>query len=140
MTEEPIALYVLSFDNVDDDPEINWLEDGFVDFIMNHYTFSNEVTVFRTHKLDALLQEYREKPQTVQKKNYVLTGNFKRSSGHFKIDLELLNLRSWQELNSKAVDEPLEDIARVIDDVRKQDYSISEKISVKYLLCKYFVG
>ena len=89
-----INLYVLSFDNLSEDPEIDWLRNGFVDFIINHYNYIKAVNANRTSVLEKTLKEIHEKPELKNIKNIILSGNYKRDKGKFYIKIQLIDLNT----------------------------------------------
>jgi len=112
-----INLYVLSFDNLSEDPEIDWLRNGFVDFIINHYNYIKAVNANRTSVLEKTLKEIHEKPELKNIKNIILSGNYKRDKGKFYIKIQLTDLNTLETLVSKEIRENTSDLGKVVESV-----------------------
>jgi len=109
-----VNLWVMSFDNLYSDSEINWLKDGFVDFILEHYDNNPNVHSYKSEKLDGTLSLIKKNAKYQKSQNLVLSGAFQRDKGEFIIDLQLTDLNSWETLASKQVREKSSDLAKLI--------------------------
>ncbi|MBL7136861.1 MAG: hypothetical protein ISS81_09800 [Candidatus Marinimicrobia bacterium] len=110
-----INLYILSFDNLSEDPEIDWLKDGFTDFIINHYNYVKGVTANRTIVLENILKEIRVKPELKRKNNIILSGSYKRDKGKFFIKIQLTDLNTLETIASKEIKENSSDLGKVME-------------------------
>lgn len=109
-----VNLWVMSFDNLYSDSEINWLKEGFVDFILEHYDNNPNVHTYKSEKLDGTLSLIKKNAKYQTSQNLVLSGAFQRDKGEFIIDLQLTDLNSWETLASKQVREKSSDLAKLI--------------------------
>jgi len=112
-----INLYILSFDNLTENPEIDWLRDGFVDFIINHYNYIKAVNANRTSELEKTLKEIREKPELKNIKNIILSGSYKRDKGEFYIKIQLIDLNTLETLGSEEIRINTSDLGKVVESV-----------------------
>ncbi len=109
-----VNMWVMSFDNLYNDAEINWLKEGFVDFIIDHYKMNSNVHVYKTEKLDEALSKIRSDTRFRNTRNLVLSGAYQRKKGEFIIELQLTDLGSWETLANKTVREKSSDLAQLI--------------------------
>ena len=112
-------LYILSFDNVQDNNEIDWLKESLVDFIIKHYNINDRVNADRTDNLDKLLKDIRQKKSVTYQNNVLLTGTFKREFGNYIIELHFTNINSWEEIGRRTVVEKSSDLALLVDAINK---------------------
>jgi len=110
----PVYLYILSFDNLSQNPEIDWLKEGFVDFLINHYQNQPQVEAQPTDKLDEVLNRLEQEPALKAYPNYILAGGFERSAGKFKIYLQFTDIRDWKKVIEDSVVIGQSDLAEVI--------------------------
>ncbi len=111
---DPVFLYILSFDNLAQDPEIDWLREGFVDFLINHYQDQPRVEAQPTEKLKQVIDRLEKKPSLKAYPNYILTGSFERSKGRFLIYLQFTDIRDWEQFMEDSVVIGQSDLAEVI--------------------------
>jgi len=104
----------MSFDNLYNDAEINWLKEGFVDFIIDHYKMNSNIRVYKTEKLDKALLKIRSDARFKETRNLVLSGAYQRKKGEFIVELQLTDLGSWETLANKTVREKSSDLAQLI--------------------------
>jgi TolB-like protein len=109
-----VNMWVMSFDNLYNDAEINWLKEGFVDFIIDHYKMNSNVRVYKTEKLDKALLKIRSDARFRETRNLVLSGAYQRKKGEFIVELQLTDLSSWEMLANKTVREKSSDLAQLI--------------------------
>lgn len=109
-----VNMWVMSFDNLYNDAEINWLKEGFVDFIIDHYKMNLNVHAYKTEKLDNALSKIRSDARFKDTRNLVLSGAYQRKKGEFVVELQLTDLVSWEMLANKTVREKSSDLAQLI--------------------------
>lgn len=109
-----VNMWVMSFDNLYNDAEINWLKEGFVDFIIDHYKMNPNVHVYKTEKLDKALSKIRSDARFREIRNLVLSGAYQRKKGEFIVELQLTDLGSWETLANKTVREKSSDLTQLI--------------------------
>ena len=109
-----VNMWVMSFDNLYNDAEINWLKEGFVDFIIDHYKMNSNVHAYKTEKLDNALSKIRSDARFKDTRNLVLSGAYQRKKGEFIVELQLTDLGSWEMLANKTVREKSSDLAQLI--------------------------
>jgi len=109
-----INMWVMSFDNLYNDAEINWLKEGFVDFIIDHYKMNPDKHAYKTEKLDNALSKIRSDARFRETRNLVLSGAYQRKKGEFIVELQLTDLGNWEMLANKTVREKSSDLAQLI--------------------------
>lgn len=111
-----INLYVISFDNIKGDPEMDWLKEGFVDFIQNHFNYISGVEVYRTDILDETIKAKREK-KISGTKDFILSGGFKKEKGSIIVGLQLIDMNTYLPVELQEVTEPSHDLAKIVESV-----------------------
>jgi TolB-like protein len=114
-----INLFILSFDNYQNDPEIDWLREGFVDFLMDYFRSNPDVNVQRTTAINATLDKIRRTPDLQTARNYILTGNFQRVNDQFEVNLQLTDINTWKTTEQQKIVEKPHDLAKVIEVVNQ---------------------
>jgi len=114
-----INLFILSFDNYQNDPEIDWLREGFVDFLMDYFRSNPDVNVQRTTAINATLDKIRRTPDLQTARNYILTGNFQRVNDQFEVTLQLTDINTWKTTEQQKIVEKTTDLAKVIEVVNQ---------------------
>ncbi|MGC9364120.1 MAG: hypothetical protein ACP5FZ_06055 [Fidelibacterota bacterium] len=128
-----VNLWVLSFDNLYSDSEIQWLKEGFVDFILDHYVDNPYVAAYRSAELDETLATIKTEKYR-QSRNLLLTGTYQRSRAEFIVDLQLTDLETWKTVSETQVRETSPDLEKLILAVNKTldqliDPQIEKKLS-----------
>lgn len=115
LSESTTNLYILSFDNFNADPEIDWLKEGIVDYLMDYFKNKPGINVRRSSELQDLTQQFRSHPEFKTLKNYLLTGDFQRLNEQFEINLQLTDVNTWETIEKKKISARTTDLARVIE-------------------------
>lgn len=113
-----VNLWILSFDNLYSDSEIQWLKEGFVDFILDHYADNPYVAAYRSAELDETLATIKAEKYR-QSRNLLLTGTYQRSRGEFIVDLQLTDLLTWKTVSETQVREKSPDLEKLVLTVNK---------------------
>jgi len=118
-TPSGINLFILSFDNFRSDPETEWLKEGFVDFLMDYFRFKPGVTVQRTTRIEATLDQLDKRPELKKERNFILTGNFQRINEQFEVNLQLTDINTWKTTEQQKVVVKTTDLAKIIEAVNQ---------------------
>jgi TolB-like protein len=57
-----VNLFILSFDNYRSDPEVDWLKEGFVDFLLDYFRTKPGVAAHATARMEATLDKIDREP------------------------------------------------------------------------------
>ncbi|MFH1213560.1 MAG: hypothetical protein V1681_05695, partial [Candidatus Neomarinimicrobiota bacterium] len=114
-----INLFILSFDNYRADPEIDWLKEGFVDFLTDYFKNKPSINVQRTTEMEKTLEQIKKRPELKTARNFVLTGNYQRVNEQFEVDLQLTDINTWKTADRKKVTEKTTDLAKIIESVNQ---------------------
>ncbi|HDP67857.1 MAG TPA: hypothetical protein ENN20_05060 [Candidatus Marinimicrobia bacterium] len=109
-----VNLWVMSFDNLYSDSEIQWLKEGFVDFILDHYANNPNIKAYKSEQLDETLSKIKKDTKYQQAQNLLLTGAYERRQGEFRINLQLTDLNTWKTKAETKVKEKSADLERLI--------------------------
>lgn len=109
-----VNLWVMSFDNLYSDSEIQWLQEGFVDFILDHYANNTNINAYKSEQLDETLSRIKKDAGYQQAQNLLLTGAYERRQGEFRVNLQLTDLSTWKTVAETNLKEKSADLERLI--------------------------
>jgi len=103
--------------NLYSNSEIGWLSEGFVDFILDHYSNNPEVHARKSQQLEKTLAKIRSGEVSQTARNLVLSGAFERKKGEYIVELQLIDVISWKTIADRTVQEKSSDLARLVETV-----------------------
>ncbi len=107
-----INLYILQFDNINNNSEINWLKEGFPDLLISHFKNIESINCFPSADLDNDFEKFKEtKPLT----NFILSAKYKKEHGNFIINLQLSDLTNWNTIGQENLNISSGDLAIIVD-------------------------
>ena len=99
-----LNIYVIPFDNAKSEPALGWLSDAFSDMVTANLSNQNRVYVKNQSNLEEVMSNrsllMQQKPGT---KNFLVLGKFERSLDKIVISVQLINITSWDEIDSRKV-------------------------------------
>ena len=99
-----LNVYVIPFDNTKNEPALGWLSDAFSDMITANLSNQNRVYIKNQSNLEEVMSNrsllMQHKPGT---KNFLVFGKFERSLDKIVISVQLIDISSWDEIDSRKV-------------------------------------
>jgi len=99
-----LNIYVIPFDNAKSEPALGWLSDAFSDMVTANLSNQNRVYVKNQSNLEEVMSNrsllMQQKPGT---KNFLVLGKFERSLDKIVISVQLIDITSWDEIDSRKV-------------------------------------
>ena len=99
-----LNVYVIPFDNAKSEPALGWLSDAFSDMVTANLSNQNRVYVKNQSNLEEVMSNrsllMQQKPGT---KNFLVLGKFERSLDKIVISVQLIDITSWDEIDSRKV-------------------------------------
>ncbi len=97
-----IYLYILPFENIDNDPAVDWLKQGMMDMLSKQLDGTASVELQDRDDLEKLMSNRnRMLHQPRGTKNFLLLGKFERSLTDVKIGLQLIDVATWEEVDRR---------------------------------------
>lgn len=94
-----LNLYILEFDNIKNEPTVQWLSTGFVDMMKQKFESIDGVRLLGRSEMERILQDrsslLRQKAGT---RNILLMGTFARELDQVVVNVQLINIANWDEL------------------------------------------
>ena len=99
-----VYLYIIKFDNVTQEPSIDWLGQGFVDMLNAKLTDVSKLRLQDQHDLEAIMNNRSlllHQPRG--SRNFLLLGKFERKLDDIKINLQLVDIATWEEADRRRL-------------------------------------
>ena len=125
-----LNVYVIPFDNTNSEPALGWLSEAFSSMITSN--LSNQDRVYTKNQLNleevmsnrSLLSQ--QKPGT---KNFLVLGKYERSFDKLIISIQLIDIASWDEVDSRRIT----GYYNKIDDVNSSLVALAKTMLSPYL-------
>ncbi|MAG21524.1 MAG: hypothetical protein QF613_00920 [Candidatus Marinimicrobia bacterium] len=113
-----LNLYILEFDNIKNEPSVQWLSTGFVDMLKSKFESIDGVRILGRQQMERILQDrsllLRQKPGT---RNVLLMGTFTRELDQVVVNVQLINIANWDELGKVVARGSLNRVPALSDDL-----------------------
>ena len=98
-----IYLYLLPFENIENDPSLEWLQVGMIDMLSTKLTNLHEIELKNKDDLENLMSNRNQLLyQKRGTKNFLLLGKFDRKLDKLKINLQIIDIATWEEVDRRA--------------------------------------
>ncbi len=98
-----IYLYLLPFENIENDPSLEWLQVGMIDMLSTKLTNLHEIELKNKDDLENLMSNRNQLLyQKRGTKNFLLLGKFDRKLDQLKINLQIIDIATWEEVDRRA--------------------------------------
>ena len=120
---QPIVyFYVIPFDNLKDDPTIEWISSGLSDMVSNKFKNEPGLLIQNKQDLEVIMNDRSLMlKQPIASRNLLLLGKYSRQLEKINISIQLIDLATWEQIESK-------DIAAEYSDISKMKSSVAENI------------
>ena len=120
---QPIVyFYVIPFDNLKDDPTIEWISSGLSDMVSNKFKSEPGLLIQNKQDLEVIMNDRSLMlKQPIASRNLLLLGKYSRQLEKINISVQLIDLATWEQIESK-------DIAAEYSDISKMKSSVAENI------------
>ncbi|HUV21362.1 MAG TPA: tetratricopeptide repeat protein [Gammaproteobacteria bacterium] len=119
--DELPSIAVLPFENMSDDPEQAFFSDGITTDIIATLSKFQHMRVISRHSI----QQYKNREASItdiaseQSVSYILEGSVRKSANKIRVNAELIDVDSEQNIWSERYDRDLDDIFAVQDDITR---------------------
>tara|TARA_B100001250_G_scaffold409110_1_gene432805 strand:+ start:71 stop:1375 length:1305 start_codon:yes stop_codon:yes gene_type:complete len=103
--QEPVVyLYILPFENIDNDPTVEWIAPGLSDMVNGELKNRTSVKLKTKEELETIMNDRRlMMRQPRGSRNFLLLGKYKRKLDEIHVDIQLVDISNWQEEKSDKI-------------------------------------
>ena len=142
---QPIVyFYVIPFDNLKDDPTIEWIASGLSDMVSNKFKNEPGLLIQNKQDLEIIMNDRSLMlKQPIASRNLLLLGKYSRQLEKINVSVQLIDLATWDQIESKDISAEYSDISKmkqeVSDNIRLMiaSYLPNEKSSLAVVLPKF---
>ena len=100
---QPIVyFYVIPFDNLKDDPTIEWISSGLSDMVSNKFKNEPGLLIQNKQDLEVIMNDRSLMlKQPIASRNLLLLGKYSRQLEKINISVQLIDLATWEQIESK---------------------------------------
>ncbi len=98
-----IILYILPFENIENDPSVDWLRVGMTDMLNLRFADVKDIRLRDKDDLEELMSNRnRLLHQPRGTKNFLLLGKFERKLDEIRIGVQLIDIATWEEVDRRS--------------------------------------
>ncbi len=119
-----VYFYVIPFDNIKDDPTVEWIASGLSDMVSNRFKSEPGLLMQDKKDLEIIMNDRSLMlRQPIASRNLLLLGKYYRQLEKINVSIQLINLATWDQIDSK-------DIAAEYSDISKMKKEIGDNIQL----------
>ena len=142
---QPIVyFYVIPFDNLKDDPTIEWIASGFSDMVSNKFKNEPGLLIQNKQDLEIIMNDRSLMlKQPIASRNLLLLGKYSRQLEKINVSVQLIDLATWDQIESKDISAEYSDISKMKQEVSENirlmiaSYLPNEKSNLTVVLPKF---
>ena len=99
-----VYLYIIKFDNVTQEPSIDWLGQGFVDMLNAKFKDVSKLRIQGQDDLETIMNNRSlllHQPRG--SRNFLLLGKFERKLDNISVNLQLVDIATWEETDRRKI-------------------------------------
>ena len=117
-----IYFYVIPFDNIKDDPTIEWIASGLSDMVSNRFKSEPGLLIQDKKDLEIIMNDRSLMlKQPIASRNLLLLGKYHRKLEKINVSIQLIDLATWDQIEKK-------DIAAEYSNITKMKKEIGDNI------------
>ena len=117
-----VYFYVIPFDNIKDDPTVEWIASGLSDMVSNRFKSEPGLLVQNKQDLEIIMNDRSLMlKQPIASRNLLLLGKYHRQLEKINVSIQLIDLATWDQIETK-------DIAAEYSDITKMKKEIGDNI------------
>ena len=115
LARQPIVyFYVIPFDNIKDDPTVEWIASGLSDMIGNRFKSEPGLLMQNKKDLEIIMNDRSLMlKQPISSRNLLLLGKYYRQLEKINVSLQLIDLATWDQVETKDVAAEYSDITKM---------------------------
>ena len=117
-----VYFYVIPFDNIKDDPTVEWIASGLSDMVSNRFKSEPGLLIQNKKDLEIIMSDRSLMlKQPIASRNLLLLGKYYRQLEKINVSLQLIDLATWDQVETK-------DVAAEYSDITKMKKEIGDNI------------
>ena len=109
----------MPFDNLKDDPTIEWISSGLSDMVSNKFKNEPGLLIQNKQDLEVIMNDRSLMlNQPIASRNLLLLGKYSRQLEKINISVQLIDLATWEQIESKDIAAEYSDITKMKKEVR----------------------
>ena len=113
-----VYFYVIPFDNIKDDPTIDWIASGLSDMISNRFKSEPGLLIQGKKDLEIIMNDRSLMlKQPISSRNLLLLGKYYRQLEKINISIQLIDLATWDQIDKKDIAAEYSDITEMKKEV-----------------------
>lgn len=99
-----VYVYIIRFENLQNDPAVEWLGDGFMDMLNTQLAEIDAVRLRDQNALEEVMNNRRlllQQPRDA--KNFLILGKYSRSLNRIAVDVQMIDIATWEEVDRRKV-------------------------------------
>ena len=119
LARQPIIyFYVIPFDNIKDDPTVEWISTGLSDMVSNRFKNEPGLLIQGKNDLEIMMNDRSLMlKQPIASRNLLLLGKYFRQLEKINISIQLIDLATWDQIEKKDIAAEYSDITRMKKEV-----------------------
>ena len=119
LARQPIIyFYVIPFDNIKDDPAVEWISTGLSDMVSNRFKSEPGLLIQGKNDLEIMMNDRSLMlKQPIASRNLLLLGKYFRQLEKINISIQLIDLATWDQIEKKDIAAEYSDITRMKKEV-----------------------
>ena len=124
MLDSPVfILYVIPFDNIKDDPTIDWIASGISDMVSNNFKTEPGLLIQDKKDLEIMMNDRSLMlKQPIASRNFLLLGKYYRQLEKINVSVQLIDLATWDQIEKKDIVAEYSDITKMKKEVEVTTY------------------
>ena len=99
-----VHLYLIKFDNLDNDQSIEWVRDGFPDGIRDHLITNKDILIKDEKALEEIMNDRSLLHQNYPRsRSVLLLGKYRQVKNDMNIGLQLIDIATWEEVDNRNI-------------------------------------
>ncbi len=113
-----LYFYVIPFDNLKDDPTIDWISSGMSDMVTNNFKNEPGLIIQNNKDLEIIMNDRSLMlKQPIASRNFLLLGKYYRQLEKINVSIQLIDLATWEQIEKKDIAAEYSDITKMQKDI-----------------------
>ena len=109
-----VYFYVIPFDNIKDDPTVEWIASGLSDMVSSRFKSEPGLLVQNKQDLEIIMNDRSLMlKQPIASRNLLLLGKYHRQLEKINVSLQLIDLATWDQIETKDISAEYSDITKM---------------------------
>ncbi|MBT3299868.1 MAG: hypothetical protein HN657_07525 [Candidatus Marinimicrobia bacterium] len=102
--ESLIYFYLLPFDNIQNDPTVEWIGPGLTEMVKDQLKNEIDIRIKSKGDLESIMNNRSDLMRQARgSRNFLLLGKYNRKLDDIKVSMQLIDIATWEEVNKKSL-------------------------------------